>query len=85
VNIALLPGGRTITAEKGINRVKVYDSNGKVEAYLGPELFDGRGLGLDVAADSRGRICVADPGDGKVKIFARPAGKGSDAAAGTAR
>jgi len=79
-DIAPAPGGRVVTAEKGIRRVKLYDADGRMLAYIGPEDFaelrkdldpDARKAdGLDVAADADGRIYVADPGDGKLRIFA---------------
>ncbi len=69
-NIALFPGGWTVTAEKGIPRVKVYDGKGEMLAYLGPEYFSRDVEGLDLAVDSQRRIYVIDPGDGKVKVFA---------------
>jgi len=69
VNIALLPEGRTVTAEKGIPRVKVYDKNGKMLAFIGPGFFSAGAAVLDLAVDSKGRIYVADPGDGKVRVF----------------
>lgn len=69
-NIALMAGGRTVTAEKGIPRVKVYDTDGRMLAYLGPEYFSKGAAGMDLAVDSLGRIYVIDPGDGKVRVFA---------------
>ena len=69
-NIALMNDGRTVTAEKSIPRVKVYDSEGKMLAFLGPKYFSKDAAGLDLAVDSLGRIYVSDPGDGKVKVFA---------------
>ncbi len=70
INIDLMPGGRTVTAEKDIPRVKVYDRGGKMLAFIGPEFFSAEAPGLDVAVDSDERIYVADPGDGKVRVFA---------------
>jgi sugar lactone lactonase YvrE len=70
-DIALLPGGRTVTSEKGIGitRVKVYDPDGRMLAYIGPEHFARSTAGLDLAVDSQERIYVADSGDGKVHVF----------------
>ena len=70
ISIALLPGGRVATAEKVVPRVKVYDAKGKMLAYIGPKAFSPDVEGLDVAADSRGQLYVADPGSGKVHVFA---------------
>jgi len=68
-NIALFGDGRVVTAEKGIPRVTVYDGTGKMVAYLGPEHFTAEAAGLDLAIDSGERIHVADPGDGRVRVF----------------
>jgi sugar lactone lactonase YvrE len=88
-NFAILPDGRIVTAEKGIPRVKVYQSDGTFFGVvagtetLAPgatvleETRDEHRLGvLDVAADSRGRILVLDPAAAKVRVFEpKPAGK----------
>jgi hypothetical protein len=81
-NIALLPDGRFVTAEKGIPRVKIYSPEGKfLTVVAGPELLApdptaaeetraGHKLKVvDVAADSRGRVLVLDPGLRSVRIF----------------
>ena len=70
VHIALLPGGRTVTAEKGIPRVKVYDADGRMLALIGSDRFSPGADGLDVAVDSKEGLYVADPGDGKIRVFA---------------
>jgi streptogramin lyase len=70
-NIVLMSGGRVATAEKVVPRVKVYDREGRMLAYLGPEFFSAKAAGLDLAVDSRGRLHVIDPGSGKVHVFAR--------------
>jgi sugar lactone lactonase YvrE len=68
-NVALLADGRIVTAEKIIPRVKVYDANGAMQAFIGPEHFTKEAAGLSLAIDSAGRLFVMDPGDGKVRIF----------------
>jgi hypothetical protein len=68
-SVALLGDGRIVTAEKIIPRVKVYDANGKMLAFIGPEHFTKEAAGLGLAIDSAGRLFVMDPGDGKVRIF----------------
>ncbi len=68
-NVALLGDGRVVTAEKRPPRVKVYDGQGTMLAYLGPEHFTSEAMGLDLAVDSSGRLHVIDPGDGKVRVF----------------
>jgi len=69
-NIALLPDGSAVVSEKLRMAVKVYDAEGRLLAYLGKEYFS-ETPGLDLAVDSKGRILVLDPGDGKVKVFER--------------
>lgn len=88
-NFAILPDGRFVTAEKGMPRVKVYAADGKFEAVVAPpDSFvsatstrleetrsDHKLPVLDVAADSRGRVLVLDPGAGRVRIFEPIAGQ----------
>lgn len=80
--LALLRGGRAVTCEKGMPRVKVYDGRGKLESVvLGPESFAGAGgngladddstNGLDVAVDTEGRIYVLDAGQREIRVMAR--------------
>ncbi len=85
VSFALLPDGGFVTAEKGLVRVKVYNSDGGfVGVVAGPDQFAGgkqmkvyetpeeaQGSGLDVAAGADGRIYVLDPEDNTVKVFRR--------------
>ena len=69
-NLALLPNDHVVTAEKLLIRVKVYDIEGTLLAYIGPEHFTKKAEGLDLAVDSEGRIFVIDPGSGQVSVFA---------------
>ena len=84
VNFALLPGGGFVTCEKGLTRVKIYDSEGEFAGVVaGPEQFaehdlkcgdkgaDSGTSGLDVAVDSKGKIFVLDPSTGQIRIFRR--------------
>jgi DNA-binding beta-propeller fold protein YncE len=89
VSFALLPDGGFVTAEKGLVRVKVYNSDGAfVGVVAGPDQFAGgkqmkvcetpeecQGTALDVAAGADGRIYVLDPADNTVKVFRK---KGAD-------
>ena len=89
VSFALLPDGGFVTAEKGLVRVKVYNSDGAfVGVVAGPDQFAGgkqmkvcetpeecQGTALDVAAGADGRVYVLDPADNTVKVFSR---KGAD-------
>ena len=82
-SFTLLPDGGFVTVEKGLVRVKVYNSDGGfVGVVAGPDQFTGgkqlkicetpeecQEGGLDVAAGSDGRIYVLDPADNTVKIF----------------
>ncbi len=83
VNFALLPNGGFVTAEKGLERVKVYNSDGAFvgvvasPAQLGkdkqvricntPE--ECQGGGMDVAAGADGRIYVLDTTGNVVRTF----------------
>lgn len=68
----ILPDGRFVTAEKGLPRVKVCKQDGTLEGVVvGPEQFSDDGHGIDVAADSQGRILVLDPSHKSVRVFAR--------------
>ncbi len=70
VNIAIAPGGRIVTGEKMVARVKVYDMGGKLLAVIGPNHFDPACTHLHLAVDSKGRIAAADPVRRVIKIFA---------------
>lgn len=85
VNIALLPDGSFVTCEKGLVRVKIYDSEGRfVGVVASPEqLVEDRQLvicefpeqcqsgGFDVAVDSAGRIYVLDTIKNIVRTFTK--------------
>lgn len=71
-HIALTPEGTFLTSEKGTPRVKEYDSTGTLKAVVaGPEQFAEGTVGLDLAADSGGRVIVLDPVYKTVRIFSR--------------
>jgi hypothetical protein len=69
VNVAFLPDGRIVTAEKVMARIKVYNPEGKLLALIGPEHFDPKCTHLPLAVDSKGRILVADPVCLEIKLF----------------
>ena len=85
VNIALLSDGSFVTCEKGLVRVKVYDSDGAfVGVVAGPELLMGgrtpkvcetpaqcQDGGFDVAVDAKDRVYVLDTLQNTVRIFNR--------------
>lgn len=74
-DIALMPGGEVVTAEKGLPRVKVYAPGGaELLAYIGIDSFSREPKGLDVAVGAGRRIYVADPGDDRVRVFEREGG-----------
>ncbi|MBI84250.1 MAG: hypothetical protein CMJ81_13700 [Planctomycetaceae bacterium] len=79
---AVLPGGKIVTSEKGVPRVKVYSEFGEFECVAaGPrqldvalsELGDPRAVQakavFDVAGDSQGRVLVLDPRKKVVRVF----------------
>jgi sugar lactone lactonase YvrE len=70
-DIALLGRDRMVATSKGTNRLRVFGLDGKLLAFAGRANFStSQSVGRDVATDSQGRIWVADPGDGKVRVFA---------------
>ncbi len=89
VNIAVLQDGSFVTCEKGLVRIKIYDSGGSfVGVVAGPEQFGAGGTstictnpeecqtgGFDVAVDAESRIFVLDTVDNIVKTFTKMKGK----------
>jgi hypothetical protein len=89
VNIAMLPDGSFVTCEKGLVRIKIYNSDGTfVGVVAGPEQFGAGGTtkicmlpeecqtsGFDVAVDREGRVFVLDTVDNIVKMFTRMKGR----------
>lgn len=60
-DIALLPDGRFITAEKGIPRVKRYTADGQFDGIVaGPERFASKTMGIDLACLPSGEVLVLD-------------------------
>jgi hypothetical protein len=87
-HFCVLPNGKVVTSEKGLNRIKVYDALGRFESVVAgadhlvedPALArracaDCRiGYSLPVAADSTGRIVALDPASGTLRFFRPLAG-----------
>ena len=77
IHFAFMPDGRFVTAEKGLVRVKVYSAKGEFDCVVaGAESFPKHTVNptaaaatIDVAVDSAGRVLVADPLAGAVRIF----------------
>jgi hypothetical protein len=66
--LAVLPDGGFVTAEKGLPRVKTYSRTGRfLSVVAGPsQLSD---TPADLAADRQGRVLVLDARAAKVRIF----------------
>ncbi len=87
VNFALLPDGSFVTAEKGLDRVKIYDSDGGfVGVVAGPVQLGKEGQikvcntpeecregGLDVAVAPDGRVYVLDVTGNMIRVFQKKA------------
>jgi hypothetical protein len=77
VHLAMLPGGRLVTSEKGQQAVvKVYhkdspEDHGRLESVVAAME---RAAGLDLAVDSRQRVLVLDAGASAVYVFRRRGG-----------
>lgn len=85
VNIAIAPGGRFVTCEKGLRRVKLYDPGGKFLGVVAPPSAfasaapAGREVReLEAAVDRGGRVFVLDPYDARIKVFT-PKGPAAEA------
>lgn len=69
-NLAVLPDGSLVTAEKGLPRVKIYDPEGKfVSVVASPADFGKDAAGMDLAVDSKQRIWVLDPPNGRALVY----------------
>jgi len=78
-HIAVLPDGGLVTSEKGLARVKTYTAGGELVSVVAPPAAFAEGtVGLDVAADSRGRILVLDPVARKVRVFVKKKAGGAE-------
>jgi hypothetical protein len=69
-NFVILSNGSFVTAEKGIERVKVYDPNGNfMWVVAGSDAFIEGTQGIDLARDSKDRIILLDPEKNQIRIF----------------
>ncbi len=87
-HFCVLPNGKVVTSEKGLNRIKVYDALGRFESvvagaeHLVEDPVQARracadcriGYSLPVAADSAGRILALDPASSTIRFFRPLAG-----------
>jgi len=69
-HFALIPGG-FVTAEKGINRIKILDENGNFVEFVSSVNSFIPSIPLDVASVDGKIIYAANPADGKLYIFNR--------------
>ncbi len=69
-HFAIMKDGSFVTAEKGIVRVKKYDSKGNFQcAIAGPDTFKEASTGLDIAINSKNQILVLEPDAKEIHIF----------------
>ena len=74
IHMALLPGGGFVTAEKGIPRIKVYNTAGEFQCVAAePAQFKTNTVAADLAVMTNGDILLLDPGVSAVRIFSRNA------------
>jgi len=78
-NVTLTKEGYVVVTEKAGPRMKVYDADGKLLAYVGNEAFDPNCKNMDVAADAQGNIYVADTARLHVCVFAPVTAEGDTA------
>jgi hypothetical protein len=69
-HFAVIPGG-FITAEKGINRIKILDTNGKFVEFVSSVNNFVPPLPLDIASPDGKVIYGANPADSKLYVFRR--------------
>ncbi|MBN2163593.1 MAG: hypothetical protein JXR25_14735 [Pontiellaceae bacterium] len=69
-HFTLLRDGSFVTAEKGLQRVKVHNPDGSFRCVVAaPDLFGDDPSGLDLAVDPQGRILVLDAVRNEVRRF----------------
>jgi DNA-binding beta-propeller fold protein YncE len=71
-HFAILPDGNFVTAEKGIERVKLYSPKGEfIGLVAGTDSFDEGTIGLDLAIGINGEIIVLDPFRALIRVFSK--------------
>ncbi|MBD3374097.1 hypothetical protein GF406_03595 [candidate division KSB1 bacterium] len=69
-HIAIRSDGSFVTAEKGIPRIKVYNTIGQLTAVVADAgQFNPDALGLDLVIDSQDRVYVLDPSRHQIRVF----------------
>jgi len=69
-HLAVIPSG-IVTAEKGINRVKILDREGRFVEFVSSHNSFDQSVPLELATDGGKRIYAADNADSKLYIFER--------------
>jgi len=69
-NFALIPGG-FVTAEKGINRLEIIDSDGEFREMVSSDNNFRPSIPLDVASNDGSIIYAVNPADSKLYVFNR--------------
>ncbi|HUS87106.1 MAG TPA: hypothetical protein VMW76_07700 [Bacteroidales bacterium] len=70
-HFAFMQGGNLVTAEKGINRIKIVEPDGElVELVAQPDQFTAS-VPLDLAVSGKNLIYAANPADSKLYVFKR--------------
>ena len=68
--LAVLDDGSFVTSEKGLVRIKVYDSSGEMLSVVAPpDKFKEEGKAPEVAVDAGGRIYALDFDRGMIRVF----------------
>lgn len=70
-HFALTPAGNIVTAEKGINRIKVIKPNGELVEPVAQPVHFGPPVPLDISVSKGGLIYAANPKDSIIYIFKR--------------
>ena len=68
-NVAVAGPDRIYVSEKAGPRAKVYDFDGNLLSVIATDVFDPNCKNMDIAVDSRGRVCVADTVKLQICVF----------------